>query len=1068
MKRILLMSLVLMFTLLHVALAQTRTVSGRVTDRGTGEGLPGVTVLVKGTTNGATTNADGSYSLSVPADGGTLVFSSIGMATQEQVISGESLYNVSMVQDVKQLSEVVVTAFGREQQKKAVGFSVSEVKNTELTQARATNISNSLTAKVAGVRVQGASGMVGASSSIFIRGMTTFTGSNQPLFVVDGIPIDNGGGTNTLQNGVANSNRAIDINQDDVESVSVLKGPAAAVLYGSRAASGAILITTKKGAALGTKKQSVTVSSNYNVVRVGRLPDYQNTYGQGNLGVFNPLSQGSWGPRVTGQTVKNFRGEDEVLTIAPDNVESIFKTGSNFQNNLALSGATEKTRYYAAYGNLHETGILDNNDLKRNTLTFNGTAQLTNKLRSGVNVVYTNNQSQRTPQGNALVNPFFRSYFLPRTFDLRKYPFEQPNGGQQGAAVVSTFTPNNTWYSNDDNPLWTIKYNTYKDQINRVVGNVSIGYDFTDWLSADYKIGTDTYTQTIKQVNARDSRGSNISGGVGATVPGSIIGAGGAVGNILDESFSRTETSSYLNLTLKRNFTEDFGVRLLLGNEINQRANTNIGIVGSDLQVRGSDNITSTLIYQPFGTTSKRRLIGVYGDLQLNFRDFAFLGLTGRNDYSSTFGANNRSYFYPGASASVVLSDALPMLKESGKINLVKLRAAVAQVGREAPEYVTDSYFTTSNNVPLDGFGPQLTFPFRGQLGQSFDNIAGAPNLGPEFTSSYEGGVDLSFFGGRVALEATYYEQKSSDIIFPVPVAAASGFPFAYQNVGKSEAKGVEFMLSTVPLKLGDFTYSNSFNYSRVRNKVLELAPGVTQITLGGFVTPSTRLIAGQPYGVIFGSVFEREQKDEKGRPQGRLLLTPQGRAVLAQDNQIIGDPNPKWTGGFTNTFAYKGLTLTTLLDIRYGGDIISRNVSDLRRQGAAEETGDRDRTYIIDGVIRQPDGSLVQNNVQITAENYFDDLYGFGRAEFVVFDGSWVRLREAALTYSLPKSITDKTFLGGVELGINARNLFLYAPNIPHIDPEVNAQGQSNSQGLEFNALPQSRTVGGSIRLTF
>ncbi|OGX88773.1 hypothetical protein BEN47_08495 [Hymenobacter lapidarius] len=1055
MKKILFMSLVLMFTFLQGALAQTRTISGRVTDQKTGDGLPGVTILEKGTTNGVSSNADGSFTLTVPATGGSLVISSVGMATQERPIGAESQFAIALAQDAKQLSEVVVTAFGREQEKKAVGFSVSEVKNQELTQARATNISNSLTAKVAGVRVQGASGMVGASSSIFIRGMTTFTGSNQPLFVVDGIPIDNGGGGNALQNGVANSNRAIDINQDDVESISVLKGPAAAVLYGSRAASGAILITTKKGATLGTKKQSVSVSSNYNIVKVGRLPEYQNTYGQGNLGQFNPLSNGSWGPLVTGQTVKNFRGEDEVLTIQPDNVKDVFKTGSNFQNNIALSGATEKTRYYAAYGNLNETGILDNNELQRNTLTFNGTAQLTEKLRSGVNMVYTNNRSQRTPQGNALVNPFFRTYFLPRTFDLKRYPFELPNGGQQGAAVFG-IRPDNTWYSNDDNPLWTIKNNTYKDQINRIVGNASIGYDFTDWLSVDYKIGTDTYNQIIKSVNARDSRGSNIAGG-----------AGGAVGNILDQSFSRTETSSYLNLTLKRNITEDFGVRLLVGNEINQRASTNIGIVGTDIQVRGFDNITNTKTFQPFATTNKRRLVGFYGDLQLSFREFAFLGLTGRNDYSSTFGKSKRSYFYPGVSTSIVLSDALPTLKESTFINLVKLRAAAATVGREADPYSTDTYFA-STNTPADGFGPFLNFPFRGQLGQSLDNVGGNANLGPEFTTSYEVGTDLRLFGGRVALEATYYEQKSKDIIFAVPVAAASGFTNAFQNIGRSEAKGVELMISTIPVKLSNFTYSNSFNFSRVRNKVLELAPGVTQITLGGFVTPSTRLIAGQPYGVIFGSVFQRESVDDKGRPQGRLLLTDRGRAVLASDNQIIGDPNPDWTGGLTNNFTFKGLTLSTLLDIRYGGDIISRNVSDVRRQGAAVETGNRDKTYIIDGVIRNPDGSFRPNNVQITAENYFDDLYGFGRAEFVVFDGSWVRLRELALTYALPKTLTDRTFLGGVELGLNARNVFLYAPNIPHIDPEVNAQGQSNSQGLEFNALPQSRTYGGSIRLTF
>ncbi len=1050
------MGLALMFTLLHGALAQTRSISGRVTDRTTNEGLPGVTVLVKGTSNGASTNSDGGFTLDIPEAGGTLVFSSVGYVNQERPIGTESVFTIALVTDIKELSEVVVTALGRSEEKKALGFSVSEVKAQELTQARSTNISNSLTAKVAGVRVQGSSGMVGASSNIFIRGLTTFTGSNQPLFVVDGIPIDNGGGTNNLQNGVSNSNRAIDINQDDVESVSILKGPAAAVLYGSRAASGAILITTKKGATLGTKKQSVSVLSNYNIVKVGRLPDYQNTYGQGNLGNFDRITNSSWGPRVTGQTVQNFRGEDEVLTIQPDNVKDIFKTGSNFQNNVSLSGATDKTRYYAAYGNLHEVGILDNNDLKRNNLTFNGNAQLTNKLRSSVNLIYSNNASKRTSQGNVQTNPFFRSWFLPRTYNVKSYPFEQANGGQQGAAIATTFTPNNTWYSNDDNPLWSIKYNTYNDEINRIVGNVSVGYDIADWLAVDYKIGTDTYNQAIKSVNARDSRGVSIANG-----------AGGAIGNILDQSFTRVENSSYLNITARRNITEDFGLRLLLGNEINQRASNDVGIVGSDIQVRNFDNITNTKTFLPFGNRTKRRLIGFYGDLQMSFREFAYLTVSGRNDYSSTFSRDKRSYFYPGASASVVLSEAFPTIKQSNVVNLIKLRAAVAQVGREAPIYATDSYFAPTNN-PADGSGPQITFPFRGQLGQSLDDLAGNADLGPEFTTSYEAGADLSFFGGRVALEATYYQQKSRDIIFPVPVAAGSGFVTRYLNIGQSEAKGFEFLVNTIPLKLGDFTYSNSFNFSRVRNKVLELAPGVTQITLGGFVTPSTRLIAGQPYGVIFGSVFQRENVDESGRPQGRLLLTPQGRAQLAADNQIVGDPNPKWTGGISNNFAFKGLTLSTLLDIRYGGDIISRNVSDLRRQGAAEETGNRDQTYIIDGVIRQPDGSVTPNNVQITAENYYDDLYGFGRAELVVFDASWLRLREVSLTYALPKTLTDKTFLGGVEFGLNARNLFLYAPNVPHIDPEVNAQGQSNSQGLEFNALPQSRTYGGSLRLTF
>ncbi|UYZ63267.1 SusC/RagA family TonB-linked outer membrane protein [Hymenobacter weizhouensis] len=1046
MRRNLLIGLPLAAISVVQGVAQTRSVSGRVTDRTTGEGLPGVTVLLKGTSNGVSTNSDGTFTLSVPQEGGTLAISSVGYISVEKSIGSDSQINVGLSPDTKQLSEVVVTALGREQEKKGLGISVAEIKAEELVQARATNVVNSLAGKVAGVRVQASNGMVGSSSNIFIRGFTTFTGSNQPLFVIDGNPIDNSGGGNALQAGVSNSNRAVDINQDDIESVSILKGPAAAVLYGSRAASGAILITTKKGARAGAKGQTITVLSNYNVVRVGRLPEYQNIYGQGTGGAFNVLAQGSWGPRATGQTITNFRGEQEAFTISPDNVESIFKTGSNFQNNVSLSGATERTRYYASYGNLHEVGILDNNDLKRNTLTLNASANLTEKLRSGVNVIYTNSRSKRTPQGNQLSNPFFRSWFLPRTYDLRKYPFElSTNGGQQTLnSPGGTPNVNNTWYSNDDNPLWTIKNNVYNDEVNRVVGNASIAYDFTDWLSVDYRIGTDVSTQGYQLVSPRDSRANFIDN----TLPS-------LVGTIREGTLNRRELNSYFNINLRRNITEDLGIRLLLGNEINQRRSTEVRVTGTDIQVRGFNNINNTLTYFPLGERFERRLIGVYGDLQLDYRKFAFLNLTGRNDWSSTFNPDKRSYFYPSASGSLVLSEAFSGLKDSKYFSLLKVRGAVAQVGREAPEYRTQTYYNPEG--PADGFGPAIQFPFRGFTGQTFSSTAGNANLGPEFTTTYEVGTDIGLFNNRVTLEATYFNQRSRDIIFEVPVAGASGFTNIFQNIGKMESKGFEVLLNSTPVKIGSFTYSNSFNWSRIRNNVLSLAPGVDQITLGGFTTPSTRLIAGQPYGVIFGSVFQRAA-------DGQLLVDANGRAQLALDNKIVGDPNPDWTGGITNTFTWKGLSLNTLLDIRYGGDIISRNVSDLRRQGAAEETADRDRLYVIKGVTA--DGR--PNTTQIRAEDYFNDMYGFGRAEFVVFDASWLRLREVALTYALPKTLLDKTFIGGVELGINARNLFLYAPNVPHIDPEVNAQGVSNSQGLEFNALPQSRTYGASLRMTF
>ncbi len=1040
MKKFLLLCSAMILTLSSVW-AQERTVSGRVTSTEDGSALPGVNVVIKGTTNGTVTDSDGNYKLNVPAEGSALVFSFIGLQSQEIVIGDRSVVDVSLALDVTQLSEVVVTAFGIEREKKALGFSVSQVNNDELVKSRSTNIANALTAKVAGLRIQGSNGMVGSSSNIFIRGFTTFTGSNQPLFVVDGIPIDNGGGGNGLQAGVSNSNRGIDLNQEDIESLSVLKGPAAAVLYGSRAAAGAIIITTKKGVKGENKKNVVTYTSAYTIAEPNRLPDYQNKYAQGDRGVFNPLSINSWGPEITGQTVTNFRGESEVLQAYPDNVKDIFKKGDNFQNNLSFSGATDKSSYFVSYGNVKETGILDNNELARNTFTFNGSTAFTEKLKSTVSAKFINNVSSRTQQGNQLANPFFRSWFLPRSYNLANYPIQNADGSQKSPSSSTDLVPSNTWYGTDDNPLWTIKNNTYDDEVNRFIGNLSLSYQLHEKVSLDYRLGTDTYTQTIKVINARTSRGGSAAGQTGA---------------ISDQKISRQETSSYLNLRFTDRLMDDnIGVNVLLGNEVNARKTTNYGVTGNNLQITGFENITNTLTFNPFGTLNQQRLVGFYVDAQFDYKNAVFLGLTGRNDYSSAFRKENRSYFYPSVTTSVILTDLVPALADGDVLTFAKIRANVATVGREAGAYNTDTYF--SRSAPADGFGPTILFPFQGLNGQSLDNTAGDPQLGPEFTTTYEVGADVRLFNNKIGLDVAYFNQASEDIIFAVPVAAGSGFTNQTRNIGKSESQGFEVQLTATPVNVGNFKWEISANWSRIRNTVIELAPGVDQITLGGFVTPSTRLIAGQPYGVIFGSVLQRNA-------DGRLLIDANGRANLATANQIVGDPNPNWFGGITNTFSWKGLSFSTLVDIRYGGDIISRNISDLRRSGAAAETADRERLYIHDGVLA--DGT--PNNITISAQDYFDDLYGFGRAENVVFDATWVRLREAAITYTLPKSLTSKTPFGSIEVGVNGRNLLLYAPNVPHIDPEVNAQGQSNSQGLEFNGLPQTRTYGATLKLTF
>jgi hypothetical protein len=440
----------------------------------------------------------------------------------------------------------------------------------------------------------------------------------------------------------------------------------------------------------------------------------------------------------------------------------------------------------------------------------------------------------------------------------------------------------------------------------------------------------------------------------------------------------------------------------------------------------------------------------------VDWKNSIFLGLQGRNDWSSTFSPDKRSYFYPAITTSFIVTELLPFLQNNRILSFAKIRANYASVGREAPTYATDTYYSRSG--PADGFGPTILFPFRGQLGQTLNNTGGNSGLAPEFNDNFEVGGDLRFFGGRVTLDANYFKNTSRDIIFAVPVASASGFTNQQKNIGTSQSKGWEVALNVTPINTNGFKWDISANWTRIRTKVTNLAPGVTQVTLGGFVTPSTRLIVGQPYGVIFGSVFQRDPATNK------LLVDANGRLQTALDNQIIGNPNPDWYGGVTNTFSYKGITLSALFDIRYGGDIYSRNVSDMERSGAAKDTENREVAYIHDGVLA--DGT--PNNIQIHAQDYFTDLYGFGRGQFVVFDGSWVRLRELALNYQIPSSLLQKTFIGKIEVGVNGRNLWLYAPNTPHIDPEVNAQGQSNSQGLEFNGLPQTRTYGAIIRVTF
>ncbi len=1042
-----------------------RTLSGIVSSD-KGEALVGASVVLKGTTKGAITDIDGKYTLDIPNDAKTLTISYTGFNTQEIAIGTSNVLNISLAEGAV-LDEMVVTAFGIKKDKSNLGYGVSQVTSQELTTAHTTNITNALAAKVPGIRVSGSGGSF-SSSSITIRGFTSFTGSNQPLFVVDGISIDNSGGGNALQTGVTNSGRAIDLNQEDIESISVLKGAAATSLYGSRAANGVILITTKSGKT--KEKQSVTYSVNIAQQEVNRFPDYQNTYAQGNIGIFNPGSVASWGPKIDGRTVLlpiAYRGlngaSDTVTTLQafPNNVKDLFKTGLNTQHNLSFQGGTDRSSYRLSVGYLDDNGVLDNNRLKRYNVGLNATTEITKKLTAGVSVNYSLNKSKRTPQGNQLSNPLFRSWFTPRSWDLTFRPWQNATGG-------------NLHYDAVDNPRWSIYNNLYDDQIDRVFGNFNLRYELTDWLAASAKVGVDNYAYSS---NSYDQMGIQ---GQGATGSASI-----GIGGIRDvRSLSRILNSSFL-LTADKKITQDINLTLILGSEILDQYSNDAALTGRGIIVRNFRNVSqNTTTFVPGFTTSQYRLLGFFANATASYKNWATLDLAVRNDNNSILPAANNSYTYYSVAGTLNLGNALNI--KSDILSGLKLRANTGLVGsaKSGFAYLTDSYY--SKAALADGFGPAITFPFNQTLpGFTLQDGAGNPDLRPEFTRSTEGGIEVGFLKDRITFNGTIYKQHSYDILLSVPNSATAGITSVLRNAGSLTTKGTELQLSITPFKSAKgFNWTTTFNYTQFKSIVDSLAPGVPKIQNGGFVTPGNYLVQGEEYGQIYANRYQRAN-DATGtkydqtlpyNPDGKLIVSSTTGLPLPTPNDLkIGNPNPKYLLGISNSFSFRGLELSILVDIKEGGDQYSRNIADLQRNGVAIETTEFERLntdgtpttpYTFEGYTNQ--ATPVLKTTSVTAEQYWGNTGKYSAAEGFIYNTSWVRIREASLSYTFEKNMLKKTPFGSLTLGVFGRNLFLSAPGYPHLDPEQNVQGVSNAQGVEFNALPQTKSMGMNLRVTF
>jgi TonB-linked SusC/RagA family outer membrane protein len=1075
----LLQSLLILLLCTSAAMAQNRTISGTVTGKDDGLPLPGVSVRIQGSTGGTSTTADGKYVLSIPAGEVTLLFSYLGYASESKTVGSGNVVNMVLSTDEKQLNEVVVTTFGIERKTKAIGYTASTLTNSQLAQKSEPDPLRALSGKVAGVNIIASNGVPGSATNITIRGNTSFLGNNKPLMVVDGIPFNNSSdqsGASTLVNNNAVSNRAVDLDPNNIESIVVIKSAAAAALYGSRAANGVLLITTKTGKAGGNKKGfEVSFLSSYAIEKVSSLPDYQNTYGAGSE--FNySNANGSWGPAfnspsiypqgngITNGTIPHwyatntafpqFAGTTVPYQAYPNNVKDFFQTGSVFENQIQMSTGGEKGNFTVSASKSKNDGIIDFSDFVRSTINVGGNMKLTDKLTVMGTLSYVESKQDGlilgAQNGVGQASAFARTLYLGRNWNLSDFnvmPYQNP-------VTLGQVFP----VSGVDNPYWSIRNNTYKSDVNRVYGNVGAGYEVNSWLSLNYKIGLNQFT---------DSRVRTIRRG--------SVGASG-IGEVTNDEIFNQEIESTFLATVTKNITPDLGFKGILGHNVNQQTRKRQSVVGTNMVVFDIDDIDNTASVLPNGGGySQKRLIGAFADLQFDYKSFLFLNVGGRNDWSSTLPKQNRSFFYPGVNGSFVFSE---LIKDKAPwLSYGKIRANWAKVGNDAQPYQLVPTYTV--NPVLGNNASNLTFPFLGISGGTAGNQLSEPNLTPEFTTEREVGLELRFLNDRIGIDATYYSKRSTNQIAGITIAGTSGYTSKLTNFGEMTNKGFELGLDLNPFKKADgFSWNIYGVFSANRNKVVSLTEGLTEISIvPGFGDPAVVLRPGRPYGILVGS---KTAKDS----EGNVLINRVTGLMIKVPNQEIGDPNPKFITGLTNTFSYKGISLSVVADYRHGGDLYSGTVGQLLGRGVTTDTEDRLTPKIIKGVygdattfqpILDGNGNKIPNQVQTTTNDLYFNTNGLsGQPDLLIFDASVFRLREISLGYSIPKKWLEKSPLSALFVSFTARNLYFYAPNFPkgsNFDPETSTYGAAdtrNISGIEYTNAPSTKRFGLNLKATF
>jgi len=1041
---------------------QATTVSGRVQSEANTP-LQGASVSIPSLGVGAYTNAEGRYSFIIPAGRATgqtasMIARRIGYEPKTVAVR---LAGAAIAQDftlttaTTQLQSVVVTALGITREKSTLGTAQQQLNTSELNTTFSPNIENQLQGKVSGVNIVG-NGTQGGSTSINIRGYTSITGNNQPLFIVDGIPVSNADrGTDQTGGSMVTSkdfgNAIQDINPNDIASISVLKGPNAAALYGSRAANGAIIITTKRG---GAHASAMDVSTSVTFDRPAILPDFQNQYGQGSGGNFTWVNglgaldgnDQSYGPKLDGRLIHQFTDGTDLSVKSPwvahpDNVSSFFNTGKTADVTVGISGGSDKSSGRISFNGENVQGIVPNEFLRRLGGTVSGSLQASDKLTIDGSANYVRSGGVNRP-GQGYSGGIMEAMYV---WFGRQVDMDALKAGYQQSALLNNGPANRefNWnYSYHNNPYFMQYSNPESDQRDRVIASASASYKLTDWLTAMLRSGTDTYRNNISadyaQGNIELNNGAN-------TVDPSFAGAFGLVAD------TYTENNTDVLLSAKRDLTNSISMVASAGaNRRYQTSSTNSVSVGG-ITVAGIYNVANAGVAPINGQyQSKQGVNSGYGDLALTYNGWWTVEGTARNDWSSTLPNGSNSYFYPSLSTSMVLTDAFPSLK-SGPLSYLKLRAATARVGNDAPVF---SLYTTYNGSASK---------FNGQPLFSLGNTLLNPNLIPETTVSNEGGLEIGLYDGRVTFDASVYDKYTNDEITSVALPPTTGYSSKLINAGKVDNRGFEALVTLEPLRSTTWGWTTTLSFSHNKAKVVSLAPGLESIVFGGFqgaVQSEARV--GEDFGTIRGFAIKRD-------PATGLPLLSNGGLYQPTDTLVnLGSYQPDWTGGWVNTLRMGRFSLNSTVDVRHGGKLFSgtnfygQATGVLATTMYGRETDWNNPGIKIDGII---ESTGLPNTRTRTSEQYFQSLSYNGIAEPYVYDDSYVKLREVRLGWDLPESLSSKMNANAVNLALVGRNLWTHS-NVPNIDPEISYNTGSN-QGLEYAGLPAARSLGFAVRIT-